>query len=96
MTKTIRINIPDEYWCETGWDTPGSMNDRLLAQVTINGTPHHLEAYRVAIRDGLIELANPAMESELMPTLQDLYDGGYEITKIRGGDYVLFMFPHAS
>jgi hypothetical protein len=36
------------------------------------------------------------MEEELMPTLQDLYAGGYETVKIRGNRYVLFMFPHAS
>jgi hypothetical protein len=36
------------------------------------------------------------MEEELMPTLQDLYSGGYETVTIRGSKYVLFMFPHAN
>jgi hypothetical protein len=81
---------------ETGWDGPEN-SDRLLAQVTMLGTRHHLEAYRIEDRDdGLICLANPAMEEELMPTLQDLYSGGYETVTIRGSRYVLFMFPHAS
>lgn len=98
MTRTLdlTLQVPDSAWMETGWSGPEN-SDRLLAQVTILGTRHHLEAYRIEDRDdGLIYLANPEMEDELMPTLQDLHQGGYETVTIRGSKYVLFMFPHAS
>jgi len=95
-TTNLTLDIPDSAWMETGWNGPES-TDRLLAQVTIMGTGHHIEAYRIEDRDdGLICLANPEMEEELMPTLQDLYAGGYETVTIRGSKYVLFMFPHAN
>ena len=96
--ETIRFTIPEGAWSEVLWgsgDDP-SNRDRLLAQVCVNGTYHHLEAYRIRYtRGGELILANPAMEKELMPTLQDLYDGAYETVTIRGEEYVLFMFPHA-
>lgn len=95
-TTNLTLDIPDSSWMQTGWNGPAN-SDRLLAQVTIMGTGHHIEAYRIEDRDdGCIHLANPEMEEELMPTLQDLYSGGYETVTIRGSKYVLFMFPHAS
>ena len=95
-TTTVNLTIPDDAWEETGWDDGCRPDDRLLAQVCIGGTTHHLEAYRVEDRDdGIVALANPAMERDLMPTLQALYDGGYETVTIRGSRYVLFLFPHA-
>jgi hypothetical protein len=97
-TKTINLTIPDDAWEETGWGDPAiDGRDRLLAQVVISGTPHHLEAYR-AIEDdgGYVRLANDAMEDERMPVLQAVYDGGYSLTTIRGETYVVFMFPHAA
>ena len=93
---TLYLTIPDHLWNAIGW--PGSDNDadRLLAQVSINGTMHHMEAYRATVDDsGCIVLANPAMEAEEMPILQALYDGAYELTTIRGEKYAVFMFPHA-
>jgi hypothetical protein len=95
-TTTINLTIPDDAWQETGWDGPENA-DRLLAQVCINGTMHHLEAYRAEVDDdGCIVLANHAMEEDRMPALQEVYDGAYELTAIRGAEYVVFMFPHAS
>jgi hypothetical protein len=95
-TTDLTLHIPDSAWMETGWNGPEN-SDRLLAQVNVGGTLHHLEAYRVEDRDdGLIYLANPEMEAELMPTLQDLHNGGYQTVTIRGSQYVLFMFPHAT
>jgi hypothetical protein len=95
-TATINLTIPDDAWEATGWDDPTTDGrDRLLAQVAINGTPHHAEAYRAIDDDGYIRLANPAMEDERMPVLQAVYDGGYSLTTIRGERYVVFMFPHA-
>jgi hypothetical protein len=90
--------IPDDAWEATGWNDPtNDANDRLLAQVNVLGVSHHLEAYRIEERgDGLVCLANAAMEGELMPTLQSLYSGGYSTVTIRGQEYVLFMFPHAA
>lgn len=94
---TVKLTIPDDAWEETGWDAGDEGRDRLLAQVCIGGTMHHLEAYRVEDRDdGFVCLANPDMEASLMPTLQELYSGGYETVTIRGSQYVLFMFPHAA
>ena len=97
-TTTINLTIPDDAWEQTGWSDPATdAADRLLAQVCVCGTMHHLEAYRVEDRDdGMIYLANPEMERERMPQLQEMYDGGYETVTIRGQKYVLFMFPHAS
>lgn len=99
-TKTVRVEIPESAWESIGWEGVDSAEiqnrDRLLAQVSVCGTWHHLEAYRVAYDDdGCMVLANPDMERELMPTLQDLYNGCYETTTIGGHEYVLFMFPHA-
>jgi hypothetical protein len=95
-TTDLTLDIPESAWMKTGWND-GENADRLLAQVTIMGTGHHIEAYRIEDRDdGYICLANPEMEEELMPTLQDLYSGAYETVTIRGHRYVLFMFPHAS
>lgn len=95
----IRLAIPESAWEDNPWDceqTHGAP-DRMLAQVVINGTYHHLEAYRVSYREnGELYLSNPKMEDELMPTLQELYDGAYETVKINGFEYVLFMFPHAA
>ena len=102
MRTNLTLHIPDDAWMESGWnggvgEVTENGIDRLLAQVTIMGTGHHIEAYRIEDRDdGLICLANPEMENELMPTLQDLYAGGYETVTIRGSKYVLFMFPHAN
>ena len=94
-TTTIRLTVPDDAWQETGWDGPEN-SDCLLAQVCLNGTMHHLEAYRAVIDDdGCVVLANHAMEAERMPALQEVYDGGYELTTIRGAQYVVFMFPNA-
>lgn len=96
-TTTVNLTIPDDAWEATGWNAGDESRDRLLAQVCIGGTMHHLEAYLVEDRDdGMICLANPAMEARLMPTLQELYSGGYETVTIRGARYVLFMFPHAA
>jgi hypothetical protein len=94
-TTDLTLYVPDSAWMETGWN--GTENgDRLLAQVTILGTRHHLEAYRAKLDENeCIVLANPEMEEELMPTLQELYSGAYSMTTIRGEQYVLFMFPHA-
>lgn len=96
-TTTVNLTIPDDAWEATGWSAGDESRDRLLAQVCIGGTMHHLEAYRVEDRDdGLVCLANHAMEASLMPTLQELYSGGYETTTIRGERYVMFMFPYAA
>jgi hypothetical protein len=94
-TPGVTLHVPDDAWTETGWNGPEN-SDRLLAQVTIMGTRHHLEAYRAKVDENdCIVLANPEMEEELMPTLQKLYSGAYSMTTIRGEQYVLFMFPHA-
>lgn len=98
VDQTIRLTVPESAWSENPWDFHDEMShrDRLLAQVCINGTYHHLEAYRIRYtRNGELILANPTMEKELMPTLQEIYDGAYETVTIRGEEYVLFMFPHA-
>jgi hypothetical protein len=97
MTKTtINLTIPDDAWEAIGWND-GPPHDRLLAQVVINGTHHHLDAYRATVEpDGCVVLANPAMEEEQMPLLQALYDGGYDLTTIRGERYVVVMYPHAN
>jgi hypothetical protein len=95
-TTTINLTIPEDAWEATGWDDPTTdACDRLNAQVVINGTPHHVEAYRAIDDGGYIKLANPAMEEGHMPVLQALYGGGYSLTTIRGESYVVFMFPHA-
>lgn len=94
-TTDLTLDIPDSAWMETGWNGPEN-SDRLLATVTIFGTRHHLEAYRAKLdEDDCVVLANPEMEEELMPTLQELYSGAYSMTTIRGEQYVLFMFPEA-
>jgi hypothetical protein len=91
----VRLNVPEEAWHEVGWNVEGP--DRLLAQVNVCGAMHHLEAYLVEDRDdGYVCLANADMERDLMPKLQEVYDGAYETTEIRGRRYVLFMFPHAA
>lgn len=98
VDQTIRLTVPESVWSEAPWDSHDELQhrDRLLAQVCINGTYHHLEAYRIRYtRSGELILANPSMEKELMPTLQEVYDGAYETVTIRGEEYVLFMFPHA-
>jgi hypothetical protein len=94
-TMTLNLTIPDDAWTECGWNGPENA-DRLLTQVCVNGTMHHLEAYRATVgEDGCVVLSNPEMEAERMPKLQGLYDGAYQLTPIRGHDYVVFMFPHA-
>jgi hypothetical protein len=95
MATTINMTIPDSAWEAIGWDN-GPAEDRLLAQVVINGTHHHLDAYRAKVLpDGCVVLANEEMEDEQMPRLQSLYEGGYDLTTIRGRQYVVVMYPHA-
>lgn len=98
----IHLHIPDHMWEAIGYNEGSRSDVRLLLKgsLWINGTGHHLEAALVKTdEDGniedLVEMADPAMEAEVMPGLQQVYEGAYSTTQIHGKPYVLYMTPYA-
>jgi hypothetical protein len=96
--RHLALQIPDEAWEESGpkeEDDPEGSDPslRLLAQATINGTPCHVEAYRVA-KDDIQRVDGAYFEQEWngLCALQDY--GAYQTTTIRGREYVLVITPH--
>jgi hypothetical protein len=100
-TDLIEINIPDEFWEPIGWtgveeeDAP-ELFDRLLCGAMLNGAGLHLHAGRAHIdEDDCVVFSNPDMQRDLMPHLQQVYDGAYRLTRIYDADYIIYAVPHA-
>jgi len=94
--NNISVNIPDDHWEAIGYNADSAPNCRLLAPTLfINGVGFHLEAGLVEMVDNCATFVDPAMEAEVMPALQALYDGAYELTTIQGRLYVVYGFPFA-
>jgi hypothetical protein len=92
---SFAIDIPEGAWEETGSDEmPWS---RLLAQITINGCPMHLEAYALKDDDdaGVQLVADEWFDEEFEHyNAAQRISSGFAQTTIRGREYVLFATPH--
>lgn len=95
MSLTTRINIPPGMWEETGSDDEDHKDPRarLLASITINGLPMHLEAFAVVEVDGIQMAADPAFQRDV-EALQDMQDCAFQTVEIAGRDYILVATPH--
>jgi hypothetical protein len=99
MKKEISITIPDDAWEPSGPELDPEYPEglgpetRLLAGITINGVPMHLEAYQVTNEDG--QRAADITFADDIEHLQSMQDvSGFQTTTIRGREYVLVATPH--
>lgn len=90
----MNITVPPSAWQPVGGDD-GQSPGRLLATVTINGCPMHLEAWQVRVRGSMMEPAPDSVDEE---TFNSLYyavgaDGHMQTVRIKRRRYVLVASP---
>lgn len=93
----IQVTIPDDAWRDIG-EKP---TERLLANVTINGVPFHVNAFSVYVDDGSHgeQRAFDGDEDLAMIHAALGADGHWSTVSIRGvdgheRDYVLILEPY--
>lgn len=89
-TRPFSLAIPDDAWEECG------SSNRLLAQIEINGTPLHLEAWKVVEGDIGVGYEQMAVEydEDLAKTFTSVgADAPCRTTSIRDAEYVLVATP---
>jgi hypothetical protein len=85
------LQIPDSDWEDSGPDNDPTA--RLLAAITLNGCPMHLEAYAV-IEDATGQrFEDEAFIDQENAVLSVLVDGAARTVEINGRDYVLVATP---
>lgn len=95
----LTLDVPPGAWCRCGVpDNDYADDGRLLAQVTILGKPHHLEAIPVVVDDeGLQQGADP-LSRERIDEMGNVYECAFKTVRITldgtTRDYALFLFPH--
>lgn len=99
----VTMGIPDDHWMPTGpTEDPAR---RLTGPVMIiNGQGLHIEAWELGISGRPIQPTDDEDSYEIEVTwsaldnayaaLQQVYDGRYETTVIRGRTYVIVLFPY--
>ena len=93
----FHLAIPDSSWQPVGDpDGPGGEHAQLLATITINGVPLHLNAHQVA--DDEMCLQRGVQQDEMLDRLADLAEpaGPWMTCDIGGWSYILFATPYSS
>ena len=99
--KLLTIDVPLSAWCRCGVPANNYADDgRLLAQVTLLGVPHHLEAVPVVVdAEGLQQGADP-VSRERIDEMGNVYECAFQTVRITldgtTRDYALFLSPHGA
>jgi hypothetical protein len=93
IENTVTVNIPDEAWEQN--DSLENPSDRLLATLIVNTTFMHLEAWAVAYNeDEAMQHLADGDDDDLDRLSEAVHaDGSFQITRIRGRDYILVASP---
>jgi hypothetical protein len=93
-----KITVPDDAWEDSGPEE--DPKSRLLAELEINGTWFHLEAFAVEYREqtettfGEQHFADLAFEDEEHAVLDVFVEGAAATVTIKGREYALVVTPH--
>lgn len=101
MQRTGTLLLDERDWDQLGWvyvdDGTMDLRDvhRMSAFVSVYGVEIILWAGRAWIdpADNCVKFRHPGMEAEIMPALQKLWDGAYNLVTIHGDTWIVWATP---